>query len=869
MENLLSSISSPIHRRILLVCALPQWFDITLLSTLLDARQEQERTNPDGIIGYPFVCPIEEPSEGFELEKPIQNELLLELQRNPNAFADTMSDIELCFNSWINRGQLGNLKQALARLRPIASAESIYYNQLDCYQGCLYNEFERYEAAEEIFNRLLSKNDLPRNLRAQTFMALGFNYESRNLFDQAIDAHKECGRIYAELNDRSGQAKALTHQGIIVHRLAEYDQARALFAQGLELAQEVGNLSLQGQALNGLGYTAKEQGVWALAQDYYHQSLDIWIELEHVKLQSLIHNNLGEIEHLFGTWTKAEYNYNQALRIARNQEHQDKREIADMYFNLGFLLHTQEKFQPAEAYYNQALSLAQEADDQFVLSQIYYRLGDLWRVRGQTAQAKIAYANAIEAIEQVRNDTEQPDTRISVLGIRLHVYQAMVLLCLQLEEPDKALSYVERAKSRAFLDMLSELESEKVLPTASPFTADEIQAHLSDDEVLIEFFTTGAAGPHKDLFANIPAENQKLRAYLAPPEKVVIFVVTPKRVDVFEPNVKMHQIQAHYFNQEQKDGRLLSIHSEGTLPPMQRWHVLDKQLFEEIRPLLKDKQHLYLIPHDIFHYFPLHALAPNGLTHGLAHEEKAVTISYAPSASILLKTEHSPLPEDSLRTCLAIGVDKDRLTHSEAEASRIAEYFSGTTLLGKSATRSAVRQHLGDYRIIHFSCHGHFLGTQPMESGLTLYDDILTASDILRSAPLNADIVTLSACETGLNKLAHGDELMGLTRAFLGAGTRSLLATLWKVAEIPTRIFMEYFYGDWEEGNSCAAAFASAQNHLRTMSIDTLRVQLGQYGLSTEDVDTHLSAFSSRLSGEHPFDHPYYWGAFLLIGNVR
>ena len=74
-----------------------------------------------------------------------------------------------------------------------------------------------------------------------------------------------------------------------------------------------------------------------------------------------------------------------------------------------------------------------------------------------------------------------------------------------------------------------------------------------------------------------------------------------------------------------------------------------------------------------------------------------------------------------------------------------------------------------------------------------MYDGLLTAGEIL-PLRLRAELVVLSACDTGLNKLTHGDELFGLTRAFLAAGVRSLLVTLWPVPDIAARLFMERFY---------------------------------------------------------------------------
>lgn len=112
-----------------------------------------------------------------------------------------------------------------------------------------------------------------------------------------------------------------------------------------------------------------------------------------------------------------------------------------------------------------------------------------------------------------------------------------------------------------------------------------------------------------------------------------------------------------------------------------------------------------------------------------------------------------------------------------------------------------------------------------MLSGLQLSDGELTAADLLQASPLQAALVVLSACETGLNQLMSGGELMGFTRALLGAGVKSVLMTLWKVEELPTRIFIEEFYRSWQAGVSRAAAVTAAQQALKSFTAQQLRVR--------------------------------------------
>ena len=146
----------------------------------------------------------------------------------------------------------------------------------------------------------------------------------------------------------------------------------------------------------------------------------------------------------------------------------------------------------------------------------------------------------------------------------------------------------------------------------------------------------------------------------------------------------------------------------------------------------------------------------------------------------------------------------------------------------------------------------------------------LTAAQILHAGKLNAQLVALSACNTGLNRLAYGDELLGLTRAFIGAGTQSLVVSLWRVYETPTRLFMDAFYRAWRGGQTKAKALLQAQHYLRQLSPAKVFEALMQLGLSDAAAQQQVNFFIAMSGPAHaPFDHPCYWGAFLLIGDPR
>jgi CHAT domain-containing protein len=159
------------------------------------------------------------------------------------------------------------------------------------------------------------------------------------------------------------------------------------------------------------------------------------------------------------------------------------------------------------------------------------------------------------------------------------------------------------------------------------------------------------------------------------------------------------------------------------------------------------------------------------------------------------------------------------------------------------ASVAAVQAAAPGCRALHFAVHGDFRADNPLFSGLKLADGWLTTLDIF-NLQLSASLVTLSACQTGRNVIAAGDELLGLMRAFLGTGSASLVLSLWKIEDHFTQRLMENFYtllaGGWRKGAA-----------LRQAQLQFIRA-------------------ADAGPGEQPGveSHPYFWGAFFLVGDT-
>lgn len=786
---------------------------------------------------------------GTQPERRIMNEVAL------------MRHLEPLFFVLADDNKIDELIIFLTEVERVGLQKESHQQALAFYQAVVMREKHNYLGAESQLLALLRQTSLDQRLRALVQNALGWTYEYLCQFDRAFAAYEESVMLYHALGDHVSEGKVLKNHGIIRLDLGDYQQAARLFEQAYQLAQQSENTELEMRTHLELGFSKKQQGQWDTAKHHYQIGLAIAQQRGNLDMIARYKNNLGTIACFAGEWSTAEEYYQQALRIFLNPQQMDKFACADVYHSLGQLAMLQGQFSQAGEAYTLGLNLANEAQLRPLSCQFFYRLGQLSELQHDSHAAYPHYQDAIRETEEMLRQVSRESTQIQVAGIRQQIYQTMVLCCLKLGRHEEAFHYVQRAKGRAFLDLVARSSAQAVNIYEQPCTVADLQTVLPENTAIIEFFSTGETGLAEPYLDCLPAATAHLRNKLLPSKQLLIFVVTARTLNVVTLAASIEQITRHF---DRFTKRLRGTEPDQVLSALSRWHQLDGQLLEPVRSYLHNVHHLIIAPHSVLHYLPFHALAKSGQI----LQPHLAAVSYIPSASLLLRVMEKPLINTTARAVLAVGVDGEGLRHAAAEAAWVAGYLQGDLLLNTNATVATVRHHLKNTRVIHFSCHGHFSSERPMHSGLELIDGQLSAEEILQLGPLQAELVVVSACETGLNHLMPGDELMGLTRALLGVGVRSLLMTLWKIEELPTRIFMEQFYQSWQMGSSRSVAVTSAQQLLQKLTIDQLRQRLAGYGLSTSLITKELDRFTKLRPGDYPFAHPYYWGAFILVGDA-
>ncbi len=277
-------------------------------------------------------------------------------------------------------------------------------------------------------------------------------------------------------------------------------------------------------------------------------------------------------------------------------------------------------------------------------------------------------------------------------------------------------------------------------------------------------------------------------------------------------------------------------------------------LYQKLIPeTLKNKSDLVILPDGFLHYIPFEALCTQPLKKTYLVNE--TMISYGSSFTLLdeLETIQHHLKEKKL---LAVApefykksvtknnrADFSPLIFNEKEVNNITNYFETDHFIGKNAVLNNIKAKINDYQILHFATHASandeypdfsYLAFTPTENESNLW----YVKDIYNTT-LNADLVTLSACQTGIGKLENGEGSISLARAFSFAGAKSLVKSLWKVNDKSSSQIMTLFYKELSNGINKKLALQRAKNqYLKQQTVKELK-------------------------------HPFFWAGFVLNGDSK
>lgn len=479
------------------------------------------------------------------------------------------------------------------------------------------------------------------------------------------------------------------------------------------------------------------------------------------------------------------------------------------------------------------------------------------RSEGDLPLAEHLLQQAIDVVEAQRATITTEAGRIGFVGDKQALYREIVDLLISSGDARRAFVYAERAKSRALVDLLATAGTtlQPLTQTAHLQTTISRLSQLEQENRILADATTRSATPSqsraliatlkKELVQQAPAyaslvsvtspSTAEILQLLRPDETLLEFYGEGDRWYLFVLN--RQAVTGHKLSLNNPENTVRKLRSQLAAPDsgtayQDTSRELYRQLLGPVETQLTER--LVIVPHGILHYLPFSALInKNGKA---LLELHTIRILPAAGVSAYLKPVRKTQPATALILGNPLLADQRlSLQHAQEEAQAIAALLPGSTLLvGPAATRSALISQAGNHQLLHIAAHGVFQADTPLNSALLLAptsndDGLLRAADLYR-LQLNADLVSLSACETALSSVANGDDLLGFTRGFLYAGARSIVSSLWQVDDRATRDLMLAFYRN------------------------------------LHDMDKVQALTQAQRTIKRQFPHPFYWAAFQLTG---
>jgi len=486
---------------------------------------------------------------------------------------------------------------------------------------------------------------------------------------------------------------------------------------------------------------------------------------------------------------------------------------------------------------------------------ILFDRGRIAEKEGHLKGAIDFYRKAVDVVEQQRASINTEASKIGFVGDKQALYHNLIRALCQDNENEKAFEYVERAKSRSLVDLLASKKDFAVKGGNQREIMDVLARNdLAEAEAIIQ-----DASRDRNQTRSIQIKSREELQNKAPELASLVTVTSPSIADLKSLIPNEEALIEYYYRDKEMYAFVLSagalhlfkLDSQDLPEDIQQFRKLietpdsnqfmdiSKKLYQRLfRPLesVVGKGAIIIVPHGALHYLPM-----NALYDGNGYLIDRYRIRLMPSASAIKYLRKSKAEKSGGILIFGnpdLGDPQGNLEYAQREATDIAHIRPNSrVLLRKEATEGALRQYSNSYSYLHFATHGQFNVQAPLKSALLLAPDsqhngMLTV-DKLYSLNLNADLVTLSACETGMSKIATGDEMVGLTRGFFYAGSSSVVASLWKVDDLATAYLMTRFYKELDLKDKR----------------DALRI--------------------AQLETKRRYPHPYYWASFQLTGNAK
>ena len=744
------------------------------------------------------------------------------------------------------------------------------YRRLGDFNQALYYHKLRHNIAKEAGNRAGE---------GRAYGSIAGVYVSMGNFKEAINYHKEDLRIAEEVGDRAQVGRAYSGLGTAFRRIGDFKRAIEYHNLHLSIAKELGDLAAEGTSYLNLGSAHQGLGYLKEATEYYQKSLGIAKKARDKAGKALIYGNLGAVYYQRGDFEKAVEYEEKNLKIiqkvgSRAEEGHVYCSLGSIYRSLGNVekaIHYIKQgidiarevgdragqrnalnglgnaycglrnFKEAGECYEQCLSIAKDMDDWVGKGTASYSLGLFHELQGSLDEALQYFRSSVGMLNSGRALLQaQDDWKISLRDKHQHAHKHLWQTLIKTNKIDEALLAAEQGRAQALMDLMkSRYELSRSVGTEPYECAETISSILSSIPTQMVFLAVDGDTINfwvlckgiNDKAHNVQLRQKKIERGTADDcatlEDLVKNALKKIRTDGKFEDRSLGELRDETLPTDDESQSRQDTMRPGQENPL---CVLYDNVINPIEDLLQCDE-LIIVPDG-----PL-CLAPFAAFVGRDSQYlcESLRIRLVPSLTSLKVITDCPDGFHSESGALLVGdpwvqeiVKKGRkepllpqLPCAREEVEMIGKILNTASLTGEQATKEEVLRRLASVALVHIAAHGRMetgeiaLAPNPERTSKIPKerDYMLTMSDVL-SFQLRAKLVVLSCCHSGKGKVT-ADGVIGIARAFLGAGARSVLVSLWAVSDEATLAFMTSFYQHLKAGKSAGMALHLTTKCLR------------------------------------------------------
>lgn len=754
--------------------------------------------------------------------------------------------------------------------------------------GCAEADMGHFDKAQEFHKRACdiaqTANNRERELQAILQMGndlLLSGYPEAALF-RLLDGEKLIASSNLEASVKGNFHSAI---GRCYKVLGEFDAAQKYYEEALKMYEALEDKQNRALSLLSLAVLALDTSNKSDFEIFYKEAKSAYEQIDDKRELAILDYNYAQFNITQKKYAEAIESSSKALDEIRQSGDRVSEAMILRGIGLAQLLGNQP--QQAMPYYEKALSIADESADIEGQWDSHLGLGKCFKRLGLNDMAASHLLKAVDLVEEERGRLARDSFKTHTLDLRNDCFVELVDLYITMNKPYDALAVAEKGRARAFLDMLSSRKSGRSVETfLSPISSRTPGGAEPSNLIAMAAPESGTRGVSviprasqiyastaiSPVNASAPSIEEMKSLVKASASSMVIYYNLPDKIAVWvlDPDTTIHMLPPIRISRQDLAEKVSLCHESITHHPKSKEEIdalakrrqdMLKELYNTlIKPVesylpQKEESLVTIVPHGPLFMIPFAALMS---ADGKFFIEKH-TLSYIPAIGVYRATqklEQSFAEKENKLLAFGNPITKaiaflGALPYSEKEVQNIAALFGldkATVKIKDEANKRAFESLASQYSQIHLATHGLVDEEHPMQSSLVLApskgdDGLLSVKDILAMKDLKAKLVVLSACQTGRGKIT-GDGVVGLSRAFIIAGTPSVVVSQWNVDDIITEYQMKSFYKGYLDK-------AGKAKSLRQSQLDTIKFMEGaDYGKGTNGVRAN----------------PRYWAAFQLIG---